>query len=169
VNAQHLEEARQLYKELIAQYPRQPNLHADYGLVLAVSDQEQAVAELEKELELSPKHVPAMVEAAFLCLEMSQLDKSAALAKRAIEIAPRNYAPHNILGRVLVQTGHSARGIEELETAVHLAPEIASSHFNLAQAYQKAGKNEEAAREFARFKVLDREKEGQNGGTEARP
>jgi tetratricopeptide (TPR) repeat protein len=169
MNSQHVEEARQLYKDLVAQNPRQPNLHYAYGFALAVSDQEQAVAELEKELEISPKHVSAMIEAAFLCLEMSQLDKSADLAKRAIEIEPKNYAPHNILGRVLMQTGHSERGIQELETAVRLAPTIASSHFNLAQAYQKAGKSQEAAREFAAFKALDREKEGQNVGTEAHP
>ena len=70
VNARQLEEARQLYKDLVTAYPREPNLHYAYGFALAVSDQEAAVAELEKELEITPKHVPALIEAAFLSLEM---------------------------------------------------------------------------------------------------
>ena len=169
VNAQHLEQARQLYKELVEQNPREPNLHYAYGLTLTVSDQEAATAELEKAIELDPKHVPALIEAAFLSLEGGHLEKSEKLARRAMEIEPKNYAPHNILGRVLLQTGHPEQGIHELETAVRLAPSIASSHFNLAQAYQKAGKSADAAREFAAFRELDHGKEGQNGATEQHP
>ena len=169
VNTQHVEEARQLYKDLVAQYPREANLHYAYGLTLTVSDQDAAIAELEKALALNPRHVPALVEAAFLCVEGGHLEKGERLAQRAMEIEPKNYAPHNILGRALVQTGHADEGIKELETAVKLAPTIASSHFNLAQAYQKAGKSADAAREFAAFKELDQSKEGQDGAGEQHP
>jgi tetratricopeptide (TPR) repeat protein len=167
VNGHHLEDARKLYEELIAAYPKEPNLHYGYGFVLAVSDEEAAVSELEKELEISPTHVAAMVEAAFLCLEMRQLEKSEQLARRAIELEPKNYAPHNILGRILAQSGHTEQGIAELETAVRLAPSIPAVHFNLAQAYQKAGKNSAAAREFAAFRELDQHQEGQDAGAKA--
>jgi tetratricopeptide (TPR) repeat protein len=108
-----------------------------------------------------------MVEAAFLCLEMRQLEKSEQLARRAIELEPKNYAPHNILGRILAQSGHTEQGIAELETAVRLAPSIPAVHFNLAQAYQKAGKNSAAAREFAAFRELDQHQEGQDAGAKA--
>jgi tetratricopeptide (TPR) repeat protein len=169
VNAQHIEEARQLYKDLVTQHPREPNLHYAYGFALAASDQEAAVAELEKELELNPKHVSALIEAAFLCVEMGQFDKSERLARRAIVIEPKNYAPHNILGRVLVQRGQLDRGIQELETAVRLAPSIPSVHFNLAQAYQKAGNSAAAGREFATFRSLDEKQKGENAEGEQHP
>jgi tetratricopeptide (TPR) repeat protein len=169
VNAHQLEDARKMFEELITAYPKEPNLHYGYGFVLAVSDQEAAVAELEKELAISPANVPAMIEAAFLSLEMGHLEKSEKLARRALAVQPKNYAPHNILGRVLVQTGHSADGISELETAVKLAPKIAAAHFNLAQAYQKAGKNAAAAREFAAFKELSQKQEGADAGAPANP
>jgi len=169
VNSQHLEEARQLYKDLVAQHPREANLHYAYGLTLTVSDQDAAIAELDRTLEVNPRHVPALIEDSFLCLEAGSLEKSERLARRAMEIEPKNYAPHNILGRILVQTGHAEKGIAELETAVKLAPTIASSHFNLAQAYQKAGKSADAAREFAAFKELDQAKEGQDGAAEQHP
>jgi tetratricopeptide (TPR) repeat protein len=169
MNGQHIEDARKLYADLLAAYPKQPNLHYAYGFTLAASDQEAAVAELEKELEISPKHVPAMVEAALLCLEMGQLEKSEKLARRAIAIEPKNYAPHNILGRILAQADHPETGIAELETAVRLAPKIAATHFSLAQAYQKTGKNAAAAREFAAFKKLTPAQEGQDAGAQANP
>src|SRR5258708_25807235 len=136
VNAHQVEDARKIFEELIGAYPKEPNLHYAYGFVLAVSDQESAVAELEKELAISPTHVPAMIEASFLCLEMGHLEKSENLARRAIAIEPRNYAPHNILGRVLEQTGHSEQGIAELETAVRPAPGICGAAFHLVQELQ---------------------------------
>jgi tetratricopeptide (TPR) repeat protein len=169
VNGQHIEDARKLYADLLAAYPKEPNLHYAYGFTLAASDQEAAVTELERELEISPKHVPAMVEAALLCLETGQLENSEKLARRAMAIEPGNYAPHNILGRILVQTNHSETGIAELETAVHLAPRIAVTHFSLAQAYQRAGKSAAAAREFAAFRQLTPRQEGQDAGAQANP
>jgi tetratricopeptide (TPR) repeat protein len=169
MNGQHFEDARKLYADLLTAYPKEPNLHYSYAFTLAASDQEAAVAELEKELEINPKHVPAMVEAALLCLEMGQLERSEKLARRAMAIEPKNYAPHNLLGRVLVQTGHPDTGIAELETAVHLAPKIAATHFNLAQAYQKTGKSAAATREFAAFKKLTPAQEGQDTGAQANP
>jgi len=169
MNGQQIEDARKLYADLLAAYPKQPNLHYAYGFTLAASDQEAAVTELETELEISPKHVPAMVEAALLCLEMGQLEKSENLARRAMAIEPKNYAPHNLLGRILVQTDHPETGITELEMAVRLAPKIAATHFTLAQAYQKAGKSTAAAREFAAFKKLTPAQEGQDAGAQANP
>jgi tetratricopeptide (TPR) repeat protein len=169
MNGQHIEDARKLYEKLLNAYPKEPNLHFAYGFTLAASDQEAAVAEFEKELEISPKHVPAMVEAALLCLEMGHLEKSEKLARRAILIEPKNYAPHNILGRVLVRTDHPEPGVTELETAARLAPKIAANHFSLAQAYQKAGKSAAAAREFAAFKQLTPAQKGQDAGAQANP
>ena len=169
VNGHQLEDARKIFEELIAAYPKEPNLHYAYGFVLSVSDQEAAVAELEKELVISPAHLPAMIEAAFLSLEMGHLEESEKLSRRAIAIEPKNYAPHNILGRVLAQTGHTEQGISELETAVKLAPKIAAAHFNLAQAYQKAGKSAAATREFAAFKELDQKQENHDASAPANP
>jgi Tfp pilus assembly protein PilF len=61
------------------------------------------------------------------------------------------------------------QGIQELEEAVRLAPRIASAHFSLAQAYQKAGKGADATREFAAFKKLNQQREGQDAATTANP
>jgi Tfp pilus assembly protein PilF len=163
-NAHHLEEARKLYEALVGAYPNEPNVHYAYGYLLAFLDQEQAVDQFQKELALTPSHVPAMVQASFLYLKMGQLDRSRELARRAMKLDPKNYAPHNIMGRILVEEKDYARGIIELETAGTLAPRHPGNHFNLAQAYQHAGRKADAAREFAAFEKLNREAGGQDAG-----
>jgi len=157
INAHHLEEARAIFAELVAAHSREPNLHYAYGSLLALLDQESAVKQFQAELELTPNHIPALVQNAFLYLKMGQLDNSEALARRAMKLDPDNFAPHNILGRVLVEKGDLTGGIRELETAGKLAPKHPGNHFNLAQAYQRAGRKADAAREFATFDQLNRQ------------
>jgi tetratricopeptide (TPR) repeat protein len=169
MNAHHLEEARKLYDELASAYPSEPNVHYAYGYLLAFLDQEEAVKQFQKELELTPTHVPSMVQAAFLYLKMGQLDKSAELARRAMKLDPKNYAPHNILGRIFVEKGEVVRGIPELEAAGKLAPGHAGNHFNLAQAYQRAGRKADAKREFAAFDALNRQAGSQDANAAAKP
>jgi predicted Zn-dependent protease len=119
-------------------------------------DQDAAVKEYEKELDVTPTHVPALVEASFLYLKMGELEKAEDRARRAIKLAPANYAPHNLLGRVLMENGKIEEGIRELKLATKLAPLNPGAHFNLAQAYQKAGKKQEADLEFATFEKLNK-------------
>ncbi len=164
MNSHRLEESRKLYETLVAAYPAEPNLHYAYGYLLALLDQEEAVKQFQKELELSPSHVPAIVQAAFLYLKLGQLDQSRELAERAMKLEPRNYAPHNILGRILVEEKQYMRGIQELETAGRLAPGHPGNHFNLAQAYQRVGRKADAAREFAAFEKLNHQAGEQAAG-----
>jgi tetratricopeptide (TPR) repeat protein len=157
-NAHHLDDARKLYEKLAATYPKEPNVHYAYGMFLTTSlNEESAVKELEEELQITPGHVPALIEAAFLSLKLGDMEKSEAFARRAIQVEPKNYAPHNILGRILVEQGKLAPGIAELRLAAKLAPEIPVTHFSLAQAYQRAGQKSEASAEFAMFEKLNKQ------------
>jgi tetratricopeptide (TPR) repeat protein len=155
-NVHHTEEARKLYEQLVAAHPREHTVHYAYGIFLVALDQEAALKEYEKELEINPTHVPALVEASFLYLKMGELEKAEERARKAIELDPKNYAPHNILGRVLMETGKTELGIHELQLATKLAPLNPGAHFNLAQAYQQAGKKQEAGMEFATFEKLNK-------------
>jgi Flp pilus assembly protein TadD len=62
------------------------------------------------------------------------------------------------LGRILVETGELAKGVEELEKAEKLAPESLQPRIALATAYAKLGRAKDAARErqeFLRLKALN--------------
>jgi predicted Zn-dependent protease len=72
-------------------------------------------------------------------------------------VAPGNFTARASLGRVLTETNDLPRAIQELETAIRLAPDSPQLRLWLAQAYSKAGRKTDAAREraeFARLKKL---------------
>jgi len=160
-SAHHNDEARQLYEQLVATYPKEPNVHFAYGAFLATLDQEAAAAQYEQEIAVNPAAVPARVQAAFLYLKMGDLDKAEAHARRASELEPNNFAPHYLLGRVLVEMDRTPEAIRELETSARLSPSNANVHLSLAQAYQRTGKKEEANQEMKVFKKLDDERKQQ--------
>ena len=55
---------------------------------------------------------------------------------------------------MLLDTDDGAGAVRELETAVRLAPASPESHFNLASAYAKLGRKEDAVREREEFRRL---------------
>jgi Flp pilus assembly protein TadD len=59
-----------------------------------------------------------------------------------------------LLGKILLAQGKATDAVDQLETAVRLAPEDANIHYQLAQAYQKLGRAEQAERQFARYREL---------------
>ena len=67
-----------------------------------------------------------------------------------------------LLGKILLGRGDTEQAIGHLEIAAQLAPEEANTRYQLARAYQKAGRSEQAAREFEAYQRL---KDKQRGKT----
>ena len=153
------EETRRQFEEIIAQYPRTPNVHYTFSTVLLANEPDRALAELKKELEISPEHVPALVSIAFEYLKRGDPASARPFAERAVKAAPSSFVTRACLGRVLLETDGEppASAIRELEAAVKLAPDSPQIHVSLASAYSKAGRTADALREraeFARLKKL---------------
>jgi predicted Zn-dependent protease len=144
------------FEDLIARYPKSPELHYLYGAYLLESDPDAGVRELKKELEISPRHVPAMLRIAFEYLKRSDAPEALPFARKAAEIEPQSFMAHAALGRTLVEVGDLAKGIQELELSKQQAPDSPQTRFALAAAYDKAGRAEDAARERAEFLKLRR-------------
>ena len=53
-----------------------------------------------------------------------------------------------LVGKILLAQGAAGEAVEHLEAAVRLAPKDANIHYQLAQAYQKLGRLDEAQKEF---------------------
>ncbi len=154
-NGNELDQARMPYQILVGTYPREANVHYAYGRFLSKLDQDAAIREYEQELQVSPSHVQARIEAGYLYLIKGEFDKALTYAREAEAIAPRNALPHNLVGRIFLATAKPEDAVPELEQATRLAPNIVDFHLNLANAYRKAGKKELAEKEFAKFKELD--------------
>jgi len=160
-NSNELDQARNPYRILVESYPREANVHYAYGKFLSKLDQDEAIGEYERELEVSPSHVPARIEAGYLYLKKGEFDKALSYAREAEDLAPRNALPHNLLGRIFMAMAQPDDAVPELEEATRLAPNIVDFHLTLANAYRKAGKKELAEKEFAKFKALDAKRKGE--------
>ncbi|HTT61656.1 MAG TPA: tetratricopeptide repeat protein [Bryobacteraceae bacterium] len=151
-------EAAGEFKILVDEYPETPNIHYLYGSFLMFADADSGLREMKKELEISPRHVPAMVTIANEYIQRKDFKSALPYAKKAAELEPQNFPAHAVLGRVLAEGGFDVpRGIQELEEARKLAPGSPQVRIALATAYAKAGRKEDAAQERREFLKLRQE------------
>jgi serine/threonine protein kinase/tetratricopeptide (TPR) repeat protein len=117
---------------------------------------DRGIALLEQAIEADPNYVEAMVElagalelkATFLSAP-SLLDKSLALADRALAIQPDDAAAHVQRGDTLLAMGYPDEAIVELQAGIRLQPDRATAHGSLARAFWLGkGRVDDAIREF---------------------
>jgi tetratricopeptide (TPR) repeat protein len=147
-------EAQKEFEDLVASYPKTPNLHYLFGSFLLNSNPDAGLDELKKELETSPRHLPALAQIAFEYLKRGEAAAALPYARKAIESDPQSFIAHNAMGRALVESGNLEQGIKELELSKQQAPGSPQTRIALASAYAKAGRKEDAARERAEFLKL---------------
>jgi tetratricopeptide (TPR) repeat protein len=140
-------DAQQAFRDLTERYPTTPGVHYLYGSFLLSSNPEMAMSEMQRELEISPSNGAASAMLAWMLLEQDDFSSAAPLAASAVQDEPSLTMAQYVYGRVLVQRGQLAEGIEHLERAVKEAPALLMNHVALAAAYSKAGRPEDARRE----------------------
>jgi tetratricopeptide (TPR) repeat protein len=152
--ARRLDQARPIFDTLLARYPNEPNVHYAFGVYLLNQDADAALKEFKRELEISPKHFPAMVQMAFEYLKRDEYNEALPLAEKAVELEPKMFPARNVLGRVLLELDQVDRAIKELEEGVRLAPGSPEMHYALGRAYRRAGREPDAKREVDLFQKL---------------
>lgn len=150
----NVEAAQKAFDNLLASYPKTPNVHYTYGAYLMLSDPNAGLRELLAELDVVPDHLPSLVAIALEYVKRGEPETGRPYAERAVKSAPSSFASHAAMGRVLVDLGRLPEGIRELEEARRLAPESPQVRIALATAYGRSGKSVEAARERAEFLKL---------------
>jgi tetratricopeptide (TPR) repeat protein len=146
--------AQKEFEDLVSSHPGTPNIHYLFGSFLMLGDSDAGLRELSKELEISPRHVPALLQVAFEYLKRGDAAAALPYARKATEIDSTSFVAHNALGRALVESGDLDKGIKELELSKQQAPGSPQTRIALASAYAKAGRSEDAAHERAEFLKL---------------
>jgi tetratricopeptide (TPR) repeat protein len=154
--ARRTADAQNEFQSLVAAYPKEPNLHYLFGSFLLTTNPDAGMKELKKELEISPRNVPALVQIAFEHLKRGDPALALPYARTAAREDPKAFVAHIALGRALLESGDLDNGVKELETAKQLSPDSPQTHIALASAYAKAGRAADAARERAEFQKLKR-------------
>jgi len=143
-----------ILKRLVEVYPNEPGVHFLYGMLLMKSATEAGIAEMQREIAITPDHVPARIQIASEYLRQDRPEDALLIAREAVELEPGVFDSHLALGQALVAKGDLPSGIRELETARDLAPQIAGVRWALCRAYFAAGRQEDAARESAEMERL---------------
>jgi tetratricopeptide (TPR) repeat protein len=143
-------------KQLLNRYPGTPFLHYAYGTVLiALSEFDQASAEMQAERALSPQSELPCLRLASIALRKRDPAPAIEWAHCALKLAPGSVDGHYLLGRASLETGDIATAIKELELASSLSPQSPEIHFNLAKAYARAKLPEKAQKERETFSRLN--------------
>lgn len=151
-------DAREAFEKLIAEDPRLPGLHYAYGKYLASHTfYAEACEAFQAELQNSPNDPMTRLQIA--TIRAQYLDDPSGgleLAREAVKSAPELFVGHLVLGRIFLKLGETDRAVEELETAIKQAPNSVMVHTTLLNAYNKANRKDDAAREQEILKRLQR-------------
>jgi tetratricopeptide (TPR) repeat protein len=159
--------AEKAFEALVSRYPETPNVHYANGVFLLQEQPDRAIEEFKRELEVQPGFAWSLMQIGFEYLKRG--DGTAALpwAQQSVAAAPNAFPAHKALGQALLETGDIDGAIKELMTGIRLAPESPGLHFQLARAYQRAGRLEDATRERNEFTRLDRIARTQRSGAQS--
>jgi tetratricopeptide (TPR) repeat protein len=156
LHASNYDQADAQFEMLLKQYPTTPFLHYAYGTaLLALSQYEEAAAQMRSEIVISPNSELPFVRLASIALRQKLPAEAIVPAEHAVQLAGRSAEAHYLLGNAALQLGDVARAVHELEIASALAPGSPETHFNLAKAYAKSGQPQKAAQERATFSSLN--------------
>ncbi len=149
------EEAAAEYRRILEHNPHAAGIHFRLGrLLLSKPDPdgslaEQAKQEFQQELEIDPTNAGAEYVLGELARQAQQIPEAIDHFTRATRLDAAFGDAFLGLGMALVFNKQYSDAIPPLETAVKLQPANPAGHYQLAIAYGRAGRKEDAGREAA--------------------
>jgi tetratricopeptide (TPR) repeat protein len=143
--AGELQQAHSIYRQLLAENPREA---AILNLLGAVCIDRGQLAEaddyLAEALRVNPNLPAAHDNLGVLRARQNRPTDAVASYRRAAALDPTSLATRWNLAKALAHNGQHAEGIEVLESIVQAAPRDAGARFELAAALARAGRTEES-------------------------
>jgi tetratricopeptide (TPR) repeat protein len=159
--------AAKAFDALVSRYSDAPNVHYANAVFLLGEQPDRAIEEFKRELEIQPDHPWSLMQIAYEYLKRGEGAAALPWAKQAVAVAPNAFPARKALGQALLENGDVEGAITELLTGIKLAPQSPGLHFQLARAYQRAGRLDEATRERNEFTRLDRLARTQRAGAQS--
>jgi tetratricopeptide (TPR) repeat protein len=159
------DDAAQQYRLLLQQDPRLPGIHFRLGRLLlskpnpSPAEAEEARKEMQQEIEIDPSNAGAEYVLGEMARQSQEWDEAVRHFSRAAKLDPGFGDAFVGLGASLLAAKQFADAVRPLETAVSLEPRNPNAHYQLAVAYSRCSRKEDADREFEVHKKLTRELE----------
>jgi tetratricopeptide (TPR) repeat protein len=166
---QNYREAKTELEAAVKMNPQLPTAHALYGRsLLGLGEQAAAEKEFHQELNLNINDFEANLQLGNIRKSTQKFDEASAYLERAVAIRPRDVTARRLLAALRLQTGKVADAVSLLEDVVKDAPDLVEAHVQLATAYNRLKRADDAAREKAIVDRLNAEaaaKQKGKGGT----
>jgi len=141
--------AEELAQKAAATDSRLPLAHFLLGeIYLYRLDLPKAVHEFEQEIRFNPAYAGSYDRLADTYLRMARPNEAEALLKRSLLLDSNSTGPYILLGKVHLKKKDYAQAMMYLERAVKMDPNNYIFHHLLGEAYQGAGKLQEAEHEL---------------------
>ena len=143
------------YKKILEQDPRAPGIHYRLGRIFlskAPPEPEEAKKEFQEELKIDPNNASAEFMLGEMARQGGQWDDSAAHFSRASKLDEGFAEAYLALGMSFNSAGKFSDSIGPLENYVKMQPRDPAGHYQLATAYARTGRKQDAEREM----VLER-------------
>lgn len=142
-----------VYKTAVEKMSDSAGAYNNLGITYAnLGRDAEAVEAYLKAIEKNPSFAEAYNNLGVSYSSMGDRRRAVEAFRRAIELNPRYADAYNNLGSEL---GATAEAIAAYERAIEIDPYHAKAYFNLSQAYQAAGRPDDAARMRERARALD--------------
>ena len=154
-DAGRIQEAEQLYRQVLAAQPR----HADslHLLGMIACDRgrhDSGVALIQRAIAINPKVAQYHFSLATAHQDKGQPDTAIACYRNAIALEPRYLEALSNLGCLLKEQGRPDEAVACHRRALALGPDVAETHNNLGVALQAAGRLDEAIGAYRRAIAL---------------
>ncbi len=138
--------------------PRHSEARFFLGTALeSAGESEAALAQYQELVKMDEQSAIGQVGLGALLVKQGKTVEAISALRRAVTLDPNNFEAHWALGRALALNENFPEAVESLTKAVALAPRRSDAHYQLGLALRRAGRTEEAAREFAIVEKLNTE------------
>jgi len=149
------DDAEKEYQVILQQNANVPGIHFRIGRLLlsrpnpSPDSAAKAKQEFQRELEIDPRNAGAEYVLGELARQQNQWQEAAEHFERATKADVSFADAYLALGMTLISDAKPAEAIPPLETYAKLQPANPAGHYQLAMAYSRCGRKEDAKREAA--------------------
>src|SRR5712692_7623900 len=160
--------ALQEYRKSLAIDPNQAQTHYLAGLALIRNGHpKEAVEELRTALKQSPSDVSAKYHLAFALIQIQQKEEAQSLLRDVIQQDPNRADAYYELGKLQLEQGDTKGAVVSLETGTKVGPDADYIHYQLAMAYRRDSREEDAQREIKLYQTLKNRQRGRGNAPQS--
>jgi tetratricopeptide (TPR) repeat protein len=158
--------ARTELQRAIQLNPKLPTAHSLYGRsLLALGEQAQAERAFNEELALNVNDFEANLQLGNMRKGAQKFEEASTYLERATTIRPTDMTARKLLASLRLQTGQVEDAVRLLEALEAEAPDLVEVHVQLATAYNRLKRKDDAQREREIVDRLNAEAQGKQRGT----